>query len=201
MNSVTRELIAGTGAIAALAGSLAASLPLWVSVVVSVLVYAGLRLTLPVRPVQPAQDSHRQFLAECHTAVESIRAKAQQLPRGKFRSEVNQLVDVLERLVRRAEKKDVSRPGQVDPEFPERMKQLTALLERYSDVSQQKRLSDSAQAALDHTEEVFTKTRDTFDVLLQRAVDAEAVDLKVDARVYEELMDIEYRWNGIGPEK
>jgi hypothetical protein len=196
MKVITREIISGGLAAAAFGGTVVTqSLPMIGCAVAGGLVYAGLRLMLP-GDSNPSGPADPPMFVDSRASLQRLKLLTGRLDNGDFRAEVEGLVTTLSILLDRAQKDQ--NVASIDPQFPRSIERLCDLLNRYRDLTHSPKRSESLQAALSHTEDVLKRTREHFDRLLEQEVDDDAIRLKVDARVYEELTGLPQKYRKLG---
>ncbi|MCA9147959.1 MAG: hypothetical protein KDA92_01605 [Planctomycetales bacterium] len=191
MKVLAREIIAGSAAIGALGATTAASMPLAATIATALAVYAGLRLSLPASASEEQAAPIDAYRVECQAAVDALRSAHTSLPPGAFRSEVQHICDLLSRLLADSSRGDT--PQKIADDFQQLVDQLRRMVERYASLITEDNLSSSARGALDQTEQTFARARETFEQMLQHRIDQSAVELRIDGRVYEELVDVQFR--------
>jgi hypothetical protein len=185
---MTREIVAGGSAVAGLAACTALHMGLAVAVPLGLLVYGGMRLLLPAAGgADPAGT--QAFLALCRREIDGMDAAKAKVPPGAFRDAVDQLCWTSRKIVKHLDRKPEH--IRVASTYPEKLTKLAGMLAQYVELAASREDSDSARSALDRTEQVFGKSAENSRRLLDEIVSRDAMALTIDARVYEELMDLD----------
>ncbi|MCA9216282.1 MAG: hypothetical protein KDB27_24610 [Planctomycetales bacterium] len=190
MKPISREMISGVAAVTALGAGVVAHAPLALSFVAGGLAYAGFRLFIPAKyPVSP-EEQHQDLAQHSMAELSNLAAAISEVQSHDFRDRSNLLVRFIGDLIERAQ--EAPEQTTIGRDFPDRIKQLRILLEKYNEVAKASSISSAVQDAMQHTESVFANATERFSELLVEQVNREAIELTVDARVFDELMNIQF---------
>lgn len=188
MNTVVREVVSGTSAAGGMTLLALSGTALPVSLALGAGIYLGLRLLLPA-PAEPASPPTREaFLRRCDQELDHLRKLHLRTPPGPITPHLDSILTVVTKLQALFRE----RPEHVDAAqlLPDKLRKLGELLERYLRLHRHR--ADSAQApeALAQTEHLFAVAAGQWRELLDQLLDTDVIELKVQTRLYENLMDL-----------
>ena len=190
MTPSAREFVSGTAAAVALGGAAAAGVHLAACAVAGGLVYAGLRLCLPAKKPKSIADASKALIGNSKQSITGLSKQAPSILDTEFRDQVENLISTLNLLIERCDS-DADNTT-IDGQFPERIDLLTDILKKYNDVTRVRTRTESVVSAIEHTHTIFRKASERFSKLVAKQIDQDAVELTVDARVYDELQNIHF---------
>jgi len=189
MNVVVRELISGTVAAGCLVLLTMAGTALPISLVLGTGLYAGLRLLLPgASSTAGNRVSGVEFVGVCRAHLDHLRRLQVQTPRGPITPHLESIVTVVQKLLTVFHE----RPEQIEAAhlLPEKLHKLSAMLEGYHRLHRHRQDSATAPEALAQTEKLFEVAAGQWRNLLDQLLDTDVVELKVQTRLYENLLEL-----------
>lgn len=173
-----------------LVAAAAVGMPLPLAIPLGVAVLVGVRLVWPAASEGSGPrltPDQQRFLTSCHEEIDRIERLAAGIPPGGFQTSVDALVSVGRKLTQCFRET----PERIDVtlSFPDRLRQLREMLEGWSSLARYRDDASSAGDALATTERVIPAAVQRFERLLERVLEEDVMKLKINARMYSELMD------------
>ena len=192
-----KELASGIGAAFIFLALLFKGLFWWMSLVLAIGSYIGIRLLFPPEqqpilaelPEGVSGDMFREYLAQCGLALSLLREDADTIHKLSFKKTVFHLCELGEELLVNFEKdpQDI-RTAQA---LPDRLQRLHKILSGYNDLAGQKIQSPQTARALEETEKAVTKAVAKFEQMHRRVLENDALDLSTSAKTFDNLLDFD----------
>jgi len=197
MNTVLREIVAGVGSAGIFLALFVYGMPWWMSLMLATIGSVAIRFLFSpdhrrVRVVLPegvSREEFDEFISRCKENLEQVRRSTVLISKTEFRDTVNRLCLLAGDLVGNFQK---------DPEdmrlavsFPDRLKRLNDMLATYIDLSAQNARSPQSARALETTENAVTKALGKFEMLHDRLMENNAIELSTNAKTLDNLLDFD----------
>lgn len=192
-----KELVSGIGAAFIFLLLLFQGALWWLSLLLSIGGYVGIRLLFPpehqkvqaVLPEGVSQEEFRQYLSQCRLALSLVYEDAAAVNNMSFKKTVLHLCELGDDLLINFEKDP--QDMQVAQALPDRLQRLHEILVGYIDLAHQKTHSPQTVRALEATEKAVTKAVAKFEEMHHRLLENDAIDLSTNARTFDNLLDFD----------
>ncbi len=192
-----KELISGIGAALIFLLLFVNGLFWWLSLLLAVGGYVGIRLLFPPEhrrvlatlPEGVSQEAFKEYLAQCRLALSLVRADAEAVTNLSFKKTVLHLCGLGDELLINFEKDP--QDMQMATALPDRLQRLHEILTGYIDLANQKTQSVQTARALEATEKAVTKAVAKFEEMHHRLLENDAFDLSTNAKTFDNLLDFD----------
>lgn len=197
MSSIIKKVTAGAGGAFIFFVLYGQNMPWWLSAILAISGYFGICVLFPpetrkVRVELPKNVSQREFgrfMGQCGTNLAEIRDLAADIKNLEFRSIVYRLCARCDELLASFEKDPAG--IKIAAAFPDRLGRLRVMLESYNELSELSVHSKQTLKALAATESAVSKALDKFEQIHHRLLENEALDLSVNAKTFDNLLDFD----------
>lgn len=192
-----KELVSGIGAAFVFLLLLVNGLFWWLSLLLAVGGYVGIRLLFPPEhrrvlaalPEGVSQEGFKEYLAQCRLALSLVREDAAAISNLSFNKAVLHLCGLGDELLVNFAKDP--QDMQMATALPDRLQRLHEILSGYIDLANQKTQSPQSARALEATEKAVTKAVEKFEQLHHRLLENDAIDLNTNAKTFDNLLDFD----------
>lgn len=192
-----KELASGIGAALIFLALLFKGLFWWLSLLMAIGSYVGIRLLFPPEqrrvlaelPEGVSEEAFREYLAQCRLVLSLLREDADAIRKDSFKKTVLHLCDLGDELLINFEKdpQDV----RVAQALPDRLQRLHEILTGYTELAGQRIQSPQTARALEETEKAVTKAVAKFEQMHRRLLENDAIDLSTNAKTFDNLLDFD----------
>jgi hypothetical protein len=192
-----KELVSGIGAAFIFLLLLVQGAFWWLSLLLAVGGYVGIRLLFPPEhrrvqaelPEGVSRAAFNEYLSQCRLALSLVREDAEAINNLSFKKTVLHLCGLGdELLVNFAKDPQDMRMAQT---LPDRLQRMHEILTGYIDLANQKIQSPQSARALEATEKAVTKAVEKFEQLHHRLLENDAMDLSTSAKTFDNLLDFD----------
>ncbi len=194
---MVKELASGIGAAFIFLLLLFKGLFWWLSLLMAIGSYVGIRLLFPPEqqrvlaelPEGVSEEAFREYLAQCRLVLSLLREDADAIRKDSFKKTVLHLCDLGDELLINFEKdpQDV----RVAQALPDRLQRLHEILTGYTELAGQRIQSPQTARALEETEKAVTKAVAKFEQMHRRLLENDAIDLSTNAKTFDNLLDFD----------
>ena len=192
-----KELASGIGAAFIFLALLFKGLFWWLSLLLAIGSYVGIRLLFPPEhrrvfaelPDGISREAFLEYLAQCRLALSLIREDAAAVSKASFSQTVLHLCDLGDELLLNFEKDP--QDMRMAQALPDRLQRLHEILTGYNDLAGQRSQSPQTTRALEETEKAVTKAVSKFEQMHHRLLENDALDLSTSAKTFDNLLDFD----------
>ncbi len=192
-----KELVSGIGAALVFLLLFVNGLFWWLSLLLGIGAYAGIRLLFPPEhrrvlatlPEGVSQEAFNEYLAQCRLALSLVREDAEAVTNLSFKKTVLHLCGLGDELLINFEKDP--QDMRMAAALPDRLQRLHEILTGYIDLANQKTRSVQTARALEATEKAVTKAVAKFEEMHHRLLENDAIDLSTNAKTFDNLLDFD----------
>ncbi|CAK8721815.1 5-bromo-4-chloroindolyl phosphate hydrolysis protein [Candidatus Electronema halotolerans] len=192
-----KELASGIGAALIFLALLFKGLFWWLSLLMAIGSYVGIRLLFPPEqqrvlaelPEGLSRDAFDEFLSQCGLALSLLRDDADAISKDSFKKTVLHLCDLGDELLVNFEKDP--QDMRIAQALPDRLQRLHDILSGYNDLAGQRIQSPQTARALEETEKAVTKAVGKFEQMHRRLLENDAIDLSTSAKTFDNLLDFD----------
>lgn len=192
-----KELVSGIGAAFIFLLLLFKGLFWWLSLLLALCSYVGIRLLFPLEqqrvlaelPEGVSRETFREFLSQCRLALSLLRDDADAISKESFKKTVLHLCDLGDELLVNFEKDP--QDMRTAQSLPDRLQRLHEIIAGYNDLAGQRIQSPQTARALEETEKAVTKAVGKFEQMHRRLLENDAIDLSTSAKTFDNLLDFD----------